>query len=55
MEDAMNKALFYLTIFCFLSFMANPIGAHDGTDWQVDSSGDANPRLVVFESFMRCA
>ncbi len=51
----MKKVLFYLIIIGFISFIANPASAHDGTDWQPDISGDENQRLVVFESFMRCA
>lgn len=51
----MNKALILLITFGFLSFMANPISAHDQSNLQPGDSEDANQRLVVFESFMRCA
>jgi len=51
----MNKALFYLIIFCFLSFIANPTRAHEESEWQTGDAEGVSPRLVVFEAFMRCA
>jgi hypothetical protein len=55
MENGMNKAFFYLIIFCFFSFIANPTSANENPNLHIEDLDGENTRLVVFEEFMRCA
>lgn len=51
----MKKALIYLIVLLLSSFTASPLNAHEQPKWQSEDLEIENPRLVVFEAFMRCA